>query len=165
MGLSENFLSPQTHKKILRHKNNFKKSALSCIRKTAPIIFICSVKHFFSTRRQHDFLASPLCCVLHIINYNHFKFSTKQLITLINTFQSRVNVLIINLLYFFLPTPHVKCVSFWVLITMQRTKKGTENFLDFTLVTRSSFRSVEIVMTWFLSSMQTLFTPWNFKAM
>lgn len=24
----------------------------------------------------------------HIINYNHFKFSTKQLITLINTFQS-----------------------------------------------------------------------------
>lgn len=136
-------------------KKNFKKR-FKLHPQNRPIIFICSIFFTLSptSHRQHDFLLSLFP---HIINYNHFKFSTKQLIMLINTFQSSMreweNALIINLLSpsLSLSLTHPRCqkCQFWVLITMQWTKKAT--FLDLTLVTRSSsFRSVEIVMTLFL---------------
>lgn len=41
-----------------------------------------------SKKQRQPPLARPLARSSPIINYNHFKFSTKQLITLINTFQS-----------------------------------------------------------------------------
>lgn len=135
------------------------KSALSCIRKTDQLFLYVPLIFLYFTASAWFFTPLPSS----IINYNHFKFSTKQLITLINTFQSRdEHSLIINLLLFFYSFPYSLTHSIYIhpptLHSMSNVsvlsvdnnamnKKGSRIFLDFILVTRSSFWSVEIVMT------------------
>ena len=56
------------------------------------------LKKFIHTSHKSIFFYSLILLLsLYIINYIHFKFSTKQLIMLINTFQSTDKALIINL--------------------------------------------------------------------